>query len=146
MINNNQNYLDLSISYPNIDIFLGGGLEELEAEAVGELLAPLVADDPLVLHVALVAHQDHLRVVPAVRLDLGAPEVDSLRVIQGNKQGSCVLLMQAYGIFHNWSEPPPGLHSIFSPCVSISTHQSCTLLKDSSLVTSYIRMKPMAPL
>ena len=75
MINNNfQNYLDLFISYPNIDIFLGGGLEELEAEAVGELLAPLVADDPLVLHVALVAHQDHLRVVPAVRLDLGAPD------------------------------------------------------------------------
>ena len=77
MINNNfQNYLDLDlfISYPNIDIFLGGGLEELKAEAVGELLAPLVADDPLVLHVALVAHQDHLRVVPAVRLDLGAPE------------------------------------------------------------------------
>ena len=80
MINNNfQNYLDLFISYPNIDIFLGGGLEELEAEAVGELLAPLVADDPLVLHVALVAHQDHLRVVPAVRLDLGAPDEKVVR-------------------------------------------------------------------
>ena len=66
--------IDLLISYPNIDIFLGGCLEELEAEAVGELLAPLVADDPLVLHVTLVPHQDHLRVVPAVRLDLGAPD------------------------------------------------------------------------
>ena len=60
-------------TYPDIDIFLGGRLEELEPEAVGQLFAPLVADDPLVLHVALVPHQDHLGVVPAVGLDLGAP-------------------------------------------------------------------------
>ena len=63
----------LFLTYPNIDIFLGGRLEELEPEAVGELLTPLVADDPFVLHVALVPHQDNLGVVPTVRLDLGAP-------------------------------------------------------------------------
>jgi len=32
------------------------------------------------------------------------------------------------------------------PVSSHFTHQSCTLLKDSSLVTSYMRMNPMAPL
>ena len=62
-----------TVTYPNIDIFLGGGLEELEPEAVGELLASLVADHPLILHVALVPHQNNLGVVPAVGLDLGAP-------------------------------------------------------------------------
>ena len=61
------------LTYPNIDIFLGGRLEELEPEAVGELLASLVADHPLVLHVALVPHQNNLGVVPAVGLDLGTP-------------------------------------------------------------------------
>ena len=59
--------------YLDVDVLLGGGLEELESELVGQLFAALVADDALVLHVALVTHQDHLRVIPRVRLDLGAP-------------------------------------------------------------------------
>ena len=63
-------------THPDVDVFLGRGLVELESEGVRELLAPLEADDPLVLHVALVSHQDHLRVVPRVRLDLGAPEFE----------------------------------------------------------------------
>lgn len=29
--------------------------------------------------------------------------------------------------------------------LGVATHQSCTALNDSSLVMSYIRMKPMAP-
>ena len=61
-------------THPDVNVFLGRGLVELEAEGVRELLAPLEADNPLVLHVALVSHQDHLRVVPRIRLDLGAPE------------------------------------------------------------------------
>ena len=62
-------------TYSDIDVFLGRRLVELEAERVGQLLSPLEGDDALVLHVALVAHQDDLRVVPGVRLDLGAPKV-----------------------------------------------------------------------
>ena len=61
-------------THPDVNVFLGRGLVELESEGVRELLAPLEADDPLVLHVALVPHQDHLRVVPRIRLYLGAPE------------------------------------------------------------------------
>ena len=42
-------------------------------EVLGELLAPLEADDPLVLHVALVAHENDLGVVPRVGFDLRQP-------------------------------------------------------------------------
>ena len=68
-------YIPLVPTYSDIDVFLGRRLVELEAERVGQLLSPLEGDDALVLHVALVAHQDDLRVVPGVRLDLGAPKV-----------------------------------------------------------------------
>lgn len=37
------------------------------------MLAALERDNPFVLHITLVAHQDDLCVVPRVGLDLGAP-------------------------------------------------------------------------
>lgn len=40
---------------------------------IRELLASLVRDDALVFHVALVAHQNDLSVIPRVRLNLSAP-------------------------------------------------------------------------
>lgn len=66
-----------NITHPNIDIFLGGRFKELETKTVGQLLASLVGYHPLVLHVALVADQDDLGVVPTVGLDLCAPEKGS---------------------------------------------------------------------
>ena len=48
------------LSYPDVDVLLGAGLEELEAEAVCQMLAALVGNHALVLHVALVPDQDHL--------------------------------------------------------------------------------------
>ena len=63
----------MRITHPNVDIFLGGSLKELEAYAVCQLLAAIVGNHPLVLHVALVANQHNLGVVPAVGLDLCAP-------------------------------------------------------------------------
>ncbi len=42
------------LTYPNVDVFLGRGFEELEAERVCELFAPLEGDHSLVLHVAFV--------------------------------------------------------------------------------------------
>lgn len=62
----------------DINVLLGRGLVELETQLVCELFTSLVGDDSLVLHVALVPHQDHLGVVPRVRLDLRAPVLDAV--------------------------------------------------------------------
>lgn len=62
----------------DVDILLGGGLEEFEPQLVSQLLSPLGANDSFVLHIAFVAHQDYLGVVPRVRLDLGHPVLDAV--------------------------------------------------------------------
>lgn len=60
-------------TYLDIDVLLGGCLEELNSQLVGQLATALEANHSLVLHVALVAHQDHLGIVPGVSLDLCDP-------------------------------------------------------------------------
>ena len=45
----------------DVNALFGGGLEEGEAELFGELAAARRADDALVLEIALVADQNHLR-------------------------------------------------------------------------------------
>ena len=37
------------VSHPDVDVLLGGGFEELEAERVRQLLSALEGNDPLVL-------------------------------------------------------------------------------------------------
>lgn len=59
--------------YLDVDILFGRRLEELDAQLVRQLLAPLGGDHPFVLHVALVADQDHLGIVARVRFDLRYP-------------------------------------------------------------------------
>lgn len=54
-------------------VVFGGRLEEFNVQLVGQRLAPLVRYDAFVFHVALVAHQYHLSVIPRVRLDLRDP-------------------------------------------------------------------------
>lgn len=60
-----------------MDVFLSRSLEELDTKLFGQLLAPLEGYHPLILHVTLVAHQDDLRVVPRVGLDLSNPAPQS---------------------------------------------------------------------
>lgn len=70
----NINLLDQSFFlYLNVNILFGRRLEELDAQLVRQLLASLGGDHPFVLHVALVADQDHLGVVARVRFDLRYP-------------------------------------------------------------------------
>ena len=59
--------------YLDINVLLGRCLEELDAQLVRQLLASFGGDHPLVLHVALVADQDHLGVVARVGFDLRDP-------------------------------------------------------------------------
>lgn len=68
-------YLSYSIrTYLNIHILLGRCLKELNTQLIGQLTTALEAYDALVLHVAFVAHQYDLSVVPRVRLDLCYPK------------------------------------------------------------------------
>lgn len=54
-------------------VVFGGRLEELDVQLVGERFASFVRYHSFVVHVALVAHQYHLSVVPRIRLDLRYP-------------------------------------------------------------------------
>ena len=54
----------------NVDVVLGGAFKEFDAELLGELLSLLGADDLLVEHIALVAHQNLVDVDVGVLLDL----------------------------------------------------------------------------
>lgn len=61
------------VPYSDVDIFFGRSLEELKTQRIGQLFSTFVRNDAFVLHVAFVANEDHLRVVPRIRFDLGAP-------------------------------------------------------------------------
>lgn len=65
----------------NIHILLGRCLEELDAQLIGQLAATLEADHTLILHVAFVAHQYDLSVVPRIRFDLCHPAREREREI-----------------------------------------------------------------
>lgn len=60
-------------TYLNVNILFGGRLEEFHAQLIGQLLAALERNDAFIFHVAFVADQYHLGVVPRVRLDLCYP-------------------------------------------------------------------------
>lgn len=107
----------MTVAYLDVDVFLGRSLKELEAQLIGQLLASLIRDDTLILHIALVAHQDNLSVIPRIGLDLSTPVTDPIGTF-------------LYGT---------GKES------KRNVYQSWTLLKDSSLVMSYIKRNPMAP-
>lgn len=61
----------------DVVVVFGGRFEEFNVQLVGQRFATLVRYDAFVFHVALVAHQYHLRVVPRVRLDLRDPVKDT---------------------------------------------------------------------
>lgn len=61
----------------DIVVIFGGRLEEFDVQLVGQRFAPLVRYHTFVFHVALVAHQYHLCVVPRVSLDLCYPVKDA---------------------------------------------------------------------
>ncbi|RUS78396.1 hypothetical protein EGW08_013844, partial [Elysia chlorotica] len=86
----------------HIDVLLGRCLEKLQtwqlterSGLIGELLAAVCADHPLVLQVTLVAHQHHLGVVPRVRLDLEHPPV--LHGLERLLVGDVVHQQEAHG-------------------------------------------------
>lgn len=56
--------MNINLTYLNIHILLGRCLEELDAQLIGQLAATLEADYALIFHVAFVAHQYDLGVVP----------------------------------------------------------------------------------
>ena len=60
----------------DVDVALGGDLEEGDAELVGEGLALFLGDDALVLPVALVANQDLVNALGGVLLDVLEPRAD----------------------------------------------------------------------
>jgi hypothetical protein len=64
-------------SHFDVDVLFGAGLEKLDAQLLGKLFAPFETYHSFVFHVAFVAHEDHLGVVPRVRLDLGHPGIES---------------------------------------------------------------------
>lgn len=57
----------------DVDVVLGAGLEELKAELLRQPLAFLCSYKPVILKVTFVSNQNHLSVVPGVRLDLCCP-------------------------------------------------------------------------
>lgn len=63
----------------DVVVVFGGRFEKFNVQLVGQRFAPLVRYHAFVFHVALVAHQYHLRVVPRVRLDLRHPVADRIR-------------------------------------------------------------------
>ena len=67
----------------NVDVLLGGGLEELDVHLLGESLGVLGQDDLAVGRVVLVAHEDFVHDV-AVLLDLVEPSVKSNKFIKSN--------------------------------------------------------------
>ena len=80
-------YQCVSILYRNVYILLGGRFEEFHAKLVGQLLATLERDHSLVLHVALVADQDDLCVVPGIGFNLGNPDEGDWKVTIDTWQG-----------------------------------------------------------
>lgn len=70
-------YIFFFNTHLDVVVVFGGRLEELNVQLVGQRFAPLVRYDAFVFHVALVAHQYNLRVVPRVRLDLRDPVKDT---------------------------------------------------------------------
>lgn len=63
----------------NIYILFGRCLKELNAQLIGQLASALEANHALVLHVAFVAHQYDLSVVPRIRFDLCHPECKDIK-------------------------------------------------------------------
>lgn len=65
--------MNINLTYLNIHILLGRCLKELDAQLIGQLAATFEADYALIFHVAFVAHQYDLGVVPRIRFDLCHP-------------------------------------------------------------------------
>jgi len=63
----------------DVDVALGGDLEEGDAELVGEGLALLGRDDAFLLPVALISNQDLVDALGGVLLDVGEPGLDVCR-------------------------------------------------------------------
>lgn len=74
-------------------VVFGGRLEELDVQLVGQRFAPLVRYHALVFHVALVAHQNHLCVVPRIRLDLRHPATNK-RVMVGCRRNNTTVVYE----------------------------------------------------
>ena len=69
-----QNHIvDSSVIYLDIDIFFGGCFKELNSQLIGQLTASFIGNHTLILHVAFVAHQYDLCIVPGVGFDLSDP-------------------------------------------------------------------------
>ena len=60
----------------NVDVALGGDLEEGDAELIGKSLALLGADDALLFPITLVADQDLVDALGSVLLNIGEPGSD----------------------------------------------------------------------
>ena len=60
---------------------LGRGLEELDVVLPGDLLAPLLGDHPLVLHVALVPQDHPLHVLVGVLVNVPQPLGDVVKAL-----------------------------------------------------------------
>jgi len=57
----------------NIHILFGRCLKELDAQLIGQLASALKANHTLILHIAFVAHQYNLSIVPRIRFNLCHP-------------------------------------------------------------------------
>ena len=73
---------------------LSGCFQELDVVFPGDLLAPLLADDPPVLHVALVAEDHPLHVLVGVLVDVAEPLGD---VVEALGVGDVVHQHDAHG-------------------------------------------------
>ena len=75
-------------------LHLSGCFQELDVVFPGDLLAPLLADDPPVLHVALVAEDHPLHVLVGVLVDVAEPLGD---VVEALGVGDVVHQHDAHG-------------------------------------------------
>ena len=88
---------------------LSGCFQELDVVFPGDLLAPLLADDPPVLHVALVAEDHPLHVLVGVLVDVAQPLGD---VVEALGVGDVVHQHDAHGaaVVARGDRVEPGKH------------------------------------
>ena len=89
---------------------LRGCFQELDVVFPGDLLAPLLADDPPVLHVALVAEDHPLHVLVGVLVDVAEPLGD---VVEALGVGDVVHQHDAHGaaVVARGDRVEPGNHT-----------------------------------
>lgn len=119
----------------HVDVALGAGLEELDAKLICKRLAAAEGHRPLVLiHIALVAHQNLQGQEPQLRLWLWARVCQWVRTSKSCPPVSSQVRLLSLTLL-----------TVDDACVSMFFIQLRTLLKDASSVTSYTSRMPMAP-